>query len=263
MTADGSQLCRVVMAAKDEVNSLPQRLRELAILLRELVRQWHDDVALFGVPEELNLLFRRVHHILVGYPVHVFEHGLPYIIGNAEKADLHGAFLVGREPWSPRHLLDEILGSLRKEFALFVHQVDVQPWELGFLQALLERVHTEVKLMVAQRSRVQLHRVQDVYHLLALEEIAEHRRGESIASEDHEGAIRVPFALVVDVMGSARHAATANRTFQNATHLVHIIEMDDRDLVGCSLVAELALIGVGLDLARAYAVGPIVFAPVL
>mmetsp|Transcript_47619 Transcript_47619/g.146739 ORF Transcript_47619/g.146739 Transcript_47619/m.146739 type:complete len:463 (+) Transcript_47619:77-1465(+) len=175
MTAHGLQLRAVVVPPQYQVDILADGRGELAVLHGELVRQGQHDLAAVVLAEGLGLLGPGLRGALVGDALLVLEHGLTHIICGAKQADAGGLqVLAVRPPLRIGDVQKKPLLGAGQEAALLVHEVDVQPRELRLLDPLLQCVHAEVELVVAQRGRREVQVVQDVDHLLALEEVAQH-----------------------------------------------------------------------------------------
>mmetsp|Transcript_21843 Transcript_21843/g.37729 ORF Transcript_21843/g.37729 Transcript_21843/m.37729 type:complete len:256 (+) Transcript_21843:277-1044(+) len=207
----------------------------------------------------LDFHLRSIDGALVRHASHVLIHGLPHIVGGAEQADPRRLVLV-RPHRRKGHVADDPRYGAFEQLAVFIHQVDVEPREIGLIDALGQRVDTEVELVVAQRRSVQLEPIQNVDHLRALEKVAEHGGREQVAGEDDEGPVRVPPALLVDDVRRTRHPAPADTLLQHAGNLVDVVEVDDRDFVGCRHAARHGDVTRRLLALHAEAVRPVVLA---
>mmetsp|Transcript_73973 Transcript_73973/g.214269 ORF Transcript_73973/g.214269 Transcript_73973/m.214269 type:complete len:225 (-) Transcript_73973:704-1378(-) len=171
MTADSRHLRGMVVAAEDEIDVFAQCLRQLAVAARELVCESEHHLAAL-LPQGLRLLPGGVDRVSMAHKLLVLEHRLTNVIRRAEHADLRRQLLITpkRSEW---HGLHEILLRVLEQLAILVEQVYVQPRELGLPQALQHLWHAEVELVVAEGGRVQGQGVQDVDHLLPLEEVTQ------------------------------------------------------------------------------------------
>mmetsp|Transcript_34808 Transcript_34808/g.96249 ORF Transcript_34808/g.96249 Transcript_34808/m.96249 type:complete len:363 (-) Transcript_34808:748-1836(-) len=173
MSAYCRHLRGMVVTTQNEVDIAAERLGHLTIIMRELVRQCQHDVALLLLAEVPCLFRRGVQDIGIRDALLVLEHGLPHVVRGPKDADPRFLLFLTpsrREGYVP----DDPLGGARQQLPILVHEVDVQPREVGLLHPLRQGVDPKVKLVIAQRGCIELQGVQDVHHLLALEEVAEY-----------------------------------------------------------------------------------------
>mmetsp|Transcript_111874 Transcript_111874/g.280257 ORF Transcript_111874/g.280257 Transcript_111874/m.280257 type:complete len:343 (+) Transcript_111874:461-1489(+) len=200
MTTDRGHLGGVIVTTQDEVERVAQLLCHGTVIFRELVRQSQHDRAILLFAEVLRLLLRRLQDVVVRDALLILEHGLPDVIGGTEHADscrLRLATPHGGEGY----IFDQPLGGAREKLTILIHEIGVEPWKLRLLDPLLQLVHPEVELVISKRGRIQLEVVEDVDHLLTLEQVAEHRGRQQVARKHHEGAIGISRALLLDHVG--------------------------------------------------------------